>query len=107
MKRRTTPTLKVQINIDKDEVSTIIFLFKQIRDESAPVKLEKIYPKDVVYDSENKCYLIPFTEEDTALFEPQTEFYMDTKITTIDGKVPETDIVRMFMRDTLFDDNEE
>lgn len=102
MKRRTTPTLRVCIDFDNSSITTIDFIFKQIRSEEAPIKVQKTYPTNVTYDSTNKIYMIPFTEAETALFESQKEFYMDTKITTNAGKIPATDIVQLFMRDTLF-----
>lgn len=101
-KRGTTPYLGVKFNIRNREVSTIDFLFKQEREEDAPALVEKSYPTDVDYDSETERYLVPLTEEETRLFMENHSFYLDTKITLTNGLIPDTEILKLRMGDTLF-----
>lgn len=104
MKRRTTPTLKVSIDIDIGKVGSIEFLFKQKRDESNDISLKISYPQDV--DFENGVFLIPFTEAQTCIFKPGKIFYMDTRIMLKNGNVPQTEIIELFMCDTLFNEGD-
>lgn len=106
-KRGTTPVLAVKFNIKPVEISTIDFLFKQEREEDAPALVEKSYPTDVDYDSETERYLVPLTEEETRLFLPNHAFYMDTRITLTNGLIPETEIVKLRMGGTLFQEEQE
>lgn len=109
MKRGTTPTLNVTIDeLDNSDILGIIFLFKQIPKECAPEVLRKVYPGDAVaYDSEHDRYLISLTEEESRLFLPDQLFYMDTKITLTNGKVPNTSIEQVLATKTLFGEDED
>ncbi len=104
MKRGTTPTLPVRLRCKNEDVETIIFIFKQQKSQMAPCLLTKEYPDGgVIYNEELDCYDISFTQEDTWLFAENEPFYMDTKITLINGKIPETPIVTLRMHSTLFE----
>ena len=109
MKRRTTPVIPVRFNrLAVDDIETIDFLFRQERDETSEPYVTKTYPTDVTYDAERNRYMVPLSEDETALFLEDHEFFMDTKITLKgNGMVPETNIIRLIMNGTLFDDGEE
>ena len=109
MKRRTTPIIPVRFNkISVDDIEKIEFLFRQERSEDSEPRVLKTYPTDVEYDAQRDRYMVPWTEEETALFEEDHEFFMDTRITLKgQGAIPETNMVKLFMNGTLFEDNEE
>jgi len=101
--------MQVRFNLVKnDDISTIEFLFRQERSEDSEPYLLKTYPTDVTYDAARDRYLIPWTEEETAKFLEDHEFYMDTRI-TLEGNnaVPETNIVKLVMNGTLFEEDDE
>lgn len=103
MKRRTTPTLPIRIKLNVNDIETIDFLFKQIKSESAPEILRKVFPSDAVtYNGERNFFEIAFSENDTTLFKEDAPFYMDTRITLVNGTVPETPIITLRMHPTLF-----
>ena len=61
MKRGTTPTLPVRIKLKESDITSIEFLFKQVKSETAPETLKKIYPsEDVSYNTEYKIFEIEF-----------------------------------------------
>ena len=104
MKRGTTPTLPVRIKLKASDITSIEFLFKQIKAETAPETLKKTYPsEDVTFNDEYQIFEVAFTEEETRLFAEDKPFYMDTRIVLINGKIPETPIVTLKMHPTLFE----
>ena len=107
IKRGTTPTIGVRLNIQNVEVSTIDFLFKQEMDENGEELVKKSYPDEVDYDAATDRYLVPLTESETRLFQERHVFYLDTKITLVGGSIPPTDIVTIEMNPTLFAEEDE
>lgn len=100
MKQYTTPVLEVTFDVPDSTVATVDFIFKQHRKQSDPVLVSKKYPGDV--ERKDGVYLVPMTEAETALFAADKTFYMDTRIISQNGKIPETPIVALFMNETLF-----
>lgn len=100
MKRGTTPVLPVTIDMNVELISEIEFVFKSEFEEEAPVLLMKKFPDEVSYH--DNAFYIPFTEKETRLFARQ--FYMDTRITTVSGSIPETEICKLYMNPTLFEE---
>ena len=109
MKRRTTPTMQVRFNrIANSDISTIEFLFRQEKAENSEPHLLKTYPTEVEYDPERDRYLVPWTEGETALFLEDHEMYLDTRIRLKgNNAVPETNIVKLIMNGTLFEEDDE
>ena len=108
MKRGTTPTLRISVGIESSLISEIEFLFKLYPSEEAPEIVRKAYPGDVTYDSVNDLFLLPLTESETRMF-GNNKVYLDARILTTGGKIPNTKIVTLSMTDTLFgeeDDND-
>lgn len=103
-KRGTTPTIPVTISAITDItlINTIEFIFKQRPSENAEKIILKTYPTNVTYDTANKIFYVYFTDAETRLFLPDKNFYMDTKITYVGGKIPKTKIVELYMNKTLF-----
>lgn len=102
MKNGITSILPVRFRLNGADVESIIFLFKQQKSNSAPEILVKNYPGEVEYKTDCNIFEVPFSEEDTWLFAEDELFYMDTKVTLINGKIPETPIVTLRMHSTLF-----
>lgn len=103
MKRGTTPTLKVKINIDISQFSSVEFLFKQtITEEDISTSILKVYPTTQGLTYENGIFYIPFTEQETYNFIPNKSFYLDTRPITLTGSILATEIVEIPMNPTLF-----
>lgn len=100
MKRGTTPSLPVRIDLDLSTVAHIAFVFKQNDSEAAPAILTKTYPDDVSV-SDGVLY-IPFSDSETRLFSSERPFFMDTRIVLQSGKIPQTNISKLYMKGTLF-----
>ena len=101
MKPGTTPTLRFKMGLDINLISTVDFLFKLYLSEDAPEVLMKSYPTDVTYDADNKWFVLNLTAAETRLL-GYDKVYIDPKICTINGKIPETKIIRLHMTDTLY-----
>lgn len=102
MKQLTTPILQVMIDLDVEGIDHIDFMFKQENFQDCTTKLLKTFPTDVTYDSETKIFSIPFTIEDTSIFAQNRLFYMDTRPVYQNGRVLPTEIIELFMCNTLF-----
>ena len=107
-KRRTTSFLAVRFNkAVNSDVNNIDFIFRQERDEDSEPYLLKNYPRDVRYDRKGDRYIIPWTQQETAMFLEDHAFYMDTRVVLTGGEIPETNIVKLIMNATLFDTDSE
>lgn len=104
IKRGTTPTLEVRIGeIDISEVERIDFVFKYKAQSCAPKIIEKHYPDDgVSYDSDRSLFEIEFSESETYSLKPYENLFMDTRIVLAGGFIPDTSIVRINVKETLF-----
>lgn len=106
MKRNTTPTLCISINIELDTVKEIEFIFKsQIRERSDSL-ISKKYTRDTMVTSKGNApgevlFFMEFTASETMKL-PEGTIYMDTRIVTNDNKILETEIVSFDMNRTLF-----
>ena len=96
--------------MQNSDILKIEFLFKQADSELAPAVILKEYPgNDVSYDSQNNRYLVNLTEEESRKFLENRFFFMDTRITLTNGKIPPTTIAKLMAYKTLFgesDDND-
>ncbi len=108
MKQNTTPTVYVKIPVPIENVKRIEFMIKKHKDSIYPALLHKVYAgKDIPYDEEYTqegfIVLLPFTAEETMSL-PVGEVYMDTLIVMKDGSIPPTDIVKIDVSATLFEE---
>ena len=103
MKRGTTPRLRLGHTLDLTGVERIDFLFKQEKQETAPALLKKTWlPIDGQVEEKAGVFEIPFTEEESRLFEGGRPFYCDPRITLTGGSIPATAILQFSCRDTLW-----
>ena len=100
IKRGTTPTIPIQIDLDMEHIATVDFLFKSKMLESDTVKVEKSYPTDVTYA--DGIFYVEFSEEDTRTFAGNSIMYLDVKPTTTDGRILATKIVPIDVYLTLY-----
>ena len=108
MKRGTTPVLRLGHTLDLASVERIDFLFKQERSEEAPALLIKTYlPQGGQVAEENGVFLLPFTQEETRLFTPNSPVYCDPRITLTGGKIPATAILQFSCRPTLWGEEDD
>lgn len=118
MKRRNPCTLSVRINNQTSYlIEKIEFIFKPYLTENVLTDstVKKVYTSsgssEVTLGDNNDLYIVPFTAEDTLKFEPGQTLYMDTRIKMIDKEngnkpiYPETGVVPLTMKGTLFEDN--
>lgn len=106
MKQGLNFNLAVNFDIDLDYVEKIEFVFKKINLKDAEAIKKCAYPEQCKRKDEENIILVPFTKEETFLFPSDKDIYMDTRITlkgTIDQ--PETNIVKLMLNKTLFNEN--
>lgn len=105
MKQGTTCRLAVVLSTDLDDVTRVEFAFAQTKDAGAQILKGGAYPDD--YDRREGTNIIDvtWTAEETRLFTAGARFYMDTRVTLADGNMPETPIVTLIMRPTLFEED--
>ena len=108
MKRGTTPILRLAHSLDLTAVERIDFLFKQERSEAAPVLLIKTWLALGGHVEENKgVFEIPFTAEESRLFEGGKPFYCDPRITLTGGSIPATTILQFSCKETLWGEDDD
>lgn len=107
VKRGTTPTLPIKINIeDMSQIASINFLFKQQMTDTGEPGVMKTYPSEsVVY--EGGIFYVEFTDEETREFRADSTIYLDVKPITTNGKILATKIVPINMYATLYPEDEE
>lgn len=116
MKQNTTPVVPVEILMPFDEVKRIEFIFKRLNTNnynndlyrSYPALVHKIYEgKEIpVQEGDNsKSFVVNvlFSAEETLKI-PSGPVYMDTRIVLNDGSIPETEIVKLNMKTSLFEE---
>lgn len=112
IKAGTCFLLPVTIDDSKfDYISAIEFLFKQT-DSGKTLKTaywsKNGESRDAYQIGQSNTINVKFTRADSYLFRENDMFFMDTRIHYIDAETnPPTNIVRLRMRDTLFDNGEE
>ena len=52
MKRGTTPTLEIKLELNATNVTEVYFTFKEKVEDSGEFLLQKNYPEDATYDDE-------------------------------------------------------
>lgn len=103
IKRGTTPTIRVRLEgIKPEDVRSVEFLIKPFVTDAGYELLHKSYPGDVTYDDAEALWLIPLTQEETRRLPKYKRVYMDTRIIFLDGAIPDTNIVDMSVKETLF-----
>lgn len=102
MKRGTTPVLRLSHSLDLTAVERIDFLFKQENRESAPALCKKTYGATGEVTEEGGIFYLPFTQEETRHFAPGKPFYCDPRITLTGGKIPQTGMLQLSCKETLW-----
>lgn len=106
MKRNTTPTLCISINVDKTTIKEIEFIFKSKNNERASALLSKKFSAETMKTSAGilpgeVLFFVDFSTEETMML-PEGVIYMDTRIVTTENKILETEIASFDMNKTLF-----
>lgn len=103
MQRGRTPILQLSIcNLDPENVDRIDFMFKQERSEDCEKKVLKTFPGDYVTVDDQGVFNVQWTAEETRVFAPNKNFYLDVRPIDKDGNIIETVMVILTMNDTLF-----
>ena len=93
-------------SINVSDINKVKFMFRQIKNMNGLVKKEEVYdPSDESSSVEliDEMFIVPFSLDDSYLFRQNAPFYMDTKIFLNDTEDnPETEIVELYMNQTLF-----
>ena len=108
MKQNTTPILPIRIHMPLAEVKHIEFIFKEEKSKNYPALLHKKFEKEefkIQEEDTSECFLflLPFTAEETMAM-PEGDIYMDTLIELNGGLLPQTDIVKINVKETLFEE---
>jgi len=93
-------------SIDASDIRKVKFIFRQVKNMNGAIKKEEEYDASDESSSVeliDGMFIVPFSLEDSYLFRQNTPFYMDTKIFLNDtDNNPETEIVELYMNQTLF-----
>lgn len=102
MKQLTNNLLKINFKgIDLSEVSKIEFAFSQ-EIGKPPLKTAE-YPGDDTSKISDNLIGVAWTREETAKFKADRPFFADTRITMSNSEYqPETPIIKLMMKATLF-----
>lgn len=107
MQRGRTPTLQLAVcNLDMESIDHVDFMFKQTRSEDCETKVLKTYPGDDVSVDDKGVFNLQWTAEETRVFAPNKNFYLDVRPVDKDGNIIETVMVILTMNDTLFKEGE-
>ena len=108
MKLNTTPTIPVRIPVSFEDVSRVELIFKKENSKKYPALLHKVFNKEdiTIEQGTTDGYFIlqvPFTAEETMSL-PAGEVYMDTLLVLEGEVIPETNIITLNVRETLFEE---
>lgn len=108
IKRNTTPTIDITINLPFENVQKIEFIFKEKNNKDAPILLYKTFSKDTLNlkegdKSKKFTVLVDLTCEDTLKL-PAGKIYVDSRVTLTNGKVPNTKITSSYVSETFFEE---
>ena len=104
MKKLTKTLLKFNFNgLDITKVAKIEFAFSQFKGEKP--KKKAVYPGADTVGLGDSVVGVIWTPQETTLFEADKYLYADTRITMKDTEYqPETDILKLEMKPTLFEE---
>ena len=115
MKQNTTPVLPIEILMPFENIQRIEFIFKRLNTNNYNNDLYRSYPALIhkifedadipIAETTDGSFVVrvPFTTEETLKI-PVGPVYMDTRIVLVDGSIPETEIVKINMNATLFEE---
>lgn len=105
MKRNTTPTIPIKIHTAFDNVKRVEFIFADKDSQYARIFLHKIFENEIPVaegdTTESFTVLLSLSASETMKL-PAGAVYMDTKIILNNGKIPETEIVKIDVKNTFF-----
>lgn len=104
MKRGTTPTLPIKIKMPFSNVQSIEFIFKTDISEYANKLLYKKFEDNIPvkeYNDNDFVVELKLTAEETMRL-AVGDVYMDTRIVLTGDIIPETQITKLYVNDTLF-----
>lgn len=104
MKQNTTPTLEIEIDFPFVDIKRLEFIFKDEPKTYARTLIHKAFEVEfpVTETTEESFKLsLDFSTAETMKLTPGKVF-MDTRIVLLDGTVPETEIVELEVKTTLF-----
>lgn len=105
MKRNTTPTIPIKIHTSFDNVKRVEFIFADKDSQFARIFLHKIFESEIPVaegdTTESFTVLLSLSTSETMKL-PAGEVYMDTRIILKNGNIPETEIVKIDVKNTLF-----
>lgn len=105
MKRNTTPTIPIKIHTDLDNVKRVEFIFADKNSQYAIIYLHKIFEEEIPIaerdTTESFTVLLSLSASETMKL-PAGDVYMDTRIILNNGKIPNTEIVKIDVENTFF-----
>lgn len=116
MKQNTTPVLPIEVLAPYENIKRVEFIFKRLNTNNYNNDIYKTYPALIhkIFEGEELSGMVvpgersfivrvPFTAEET-LKMPVGPIYMDTRIVFNNGNIPATEIVKLNMSATLFEE---
>ena len=110
IKRNTTPTLPIVVEVPFENIRKIEFVFKRKIDPTSPALVKRKYSIDSAEgipiregedNSKEFTVLMKLKAKETAEL-LAGESYMDTLIVFKDGTIPDTEIIPAKIKETLF-----
>lgn len=91
MKPLTSCNLNIRVKkLENETIEKIQFLFRVSKSRYSEKITEKVYTSDsadVSYDSDNNCYTLVFTPDETDLFPENCTVYCDIRPVALNGNV--------------------
>lgn len=106
MKQGTTPTLPIKIKVPFENVKRVEFIFKKNISKNSDILLYRVFEGNIpIEESAADSFIVKLALSDKETMRLSVgDIYMDTRVTMLDGNIPETKIVKINISETLFEE---
>ena len=107
MKQGTTPTLPIKIKVPFENVKRVEFIFKKNISKNSDILLYRVFEGNIPVEepAADDYFIVKLALSDKETMRLSVgDIYMDTRVTMLDGNIPETKIVKINISETLFEE---
>lgn len=107
MKQGTTPTLPIKIKVPFENVKRVEFIFKKNISKNSDILLYRVFEGNIPVEepAADDHFIVKLALSDKETMRLSVgDIYMDTRVTMLDGNIPETKIVKINISETLFEE---
>jgi hypothetical protein len=107
MKQGTTPTLPIKIKVPFENVKRVEFIFKKNISKNSDILLYRVFEGNIPVEepTAEDHFIVKLALSDKETMRLSVgDIYMDTRVTMLDGNIPETKIVKINISETLFEE---